>query len=274
MEFAFSLAIKTGLTLVGFAALLTVVLYFGQRQLLYFPDARAPSAGILQAAGFAPAKARTEDGLELTYWIVKPAKPDNFTVVLFHGNAGNAGDRWFLAEPFVAAGYGFVLASYRGYSGNPGMPEEQGLYADGRAVLEQLAQNGIAPETLVLWGESLGSGVATKLASERKVAAVVLQAPFTSVADRAAEMFFYLVTRPFVRDRFENLARIGQIGAPLLIVHGEADRIVPVSHGRRLFEAAAEPKRAVFLPAPAEHNNLFNHGLTERILEFLAALDG
>ena len=128
----------------------------------------------------------------------------------------------------------------------------------------------------MLWGESLGGGIATALAAEaaaagRPVRALILQAPFTSVWARAGELYPFVPARWLVLDRFDNLARIDAIAAPLLIIHGEADTIVPAAHGRKLLEAAKEPKRGVFIPG-AGHNDLDAFGLVERIAEFLDGL--
>lgn len=269
----------TLLTIAGWIAgawlLIVGLLFFGQRSLLYHPDPTPPDASQLRAADFRPLPVRTEDGLELTAWH-RPAAEGRATAILFHGNAGTLGDRLFLGAPLVARGYGLVLAPYRGYGGAPGKPTEQGLVQDGRATLAALESRGIIRRNIVLWGESLGGGVATRLAAEaaadgRPLRAVILQAPFTSVFARAGELYPFVPARWLVLDRFDNRSRIADIGAPLLIVHGEADTVVPVSHGRRLLEAAKEPKAGVFIPH-ADHNNLETFGLIERIVVFLEGL--
>jgi fermentation-respiration switch protein FrsA (DUF1100 family) len=255
----------------GWTAIAGVMLV-SQRALLYHPDPTVPATAPLIAAGFAPFPLETEDGLTLSAWWHPPRRPGGLTTALFHGNAGHLGYRLAGVMPLVASGHGVVLAAYRGYGGNPGRPSEDGLYADGRAALDALARAGIASERVVVWGESLGTGVATKLASEEPVAGVVLQSPYTSIADRAQELYPFLPAHYMVFDRFENEARMGLIRAPLLIVHGEADGVVPVAHGRRLFAAATAPKHGVFIPA-AEHNDLSEHGLADHILAFLATLE-
>ena len=190
------------------------------------------------------------------------------TIAYFHGNAGNIADRGFKVRPFLDAGLGVLLVGYRGYGGNPGAPSEAGLFADGRAALDFLAGQGVPANRIVVFGESLGSGVAVLLASERRLGAVVLEAPFTSAADAGQRAYPFLPVRRLIRDRFDSLSRIGAIGAPLLIVHGECDRVVPADQGRRLLAAAAEPKEGVFLPE-AGHNDAFEHGSVRLALEFL-----
>lgn len=263
---------KLALGLASFAAVCVAGLYFFQRTLIYQPDRSAPSSEAFAQSGFRPLHVTTADGVALVFWLRKPALPDGLTLVLFHGNAGHHGDRLFLDAGLRKSGAGFALASYRGYGGNPGTPNEAGLYADGRAILDRLNAEGIAPGRTVLWGESLGAGVVTRMASERpSFRAVILQAPFTSLIDLGGEIFPLLPVRQLARERYDNLARIGAIAAPLLIVHGEADEVVPVGHGKRLFATANQPKTGVFIPG-ARHNDLADFGLVEILLAFLARL--
>ncbi|MBM3547181.1 MAG: alpha/beta hydrolase [Alphaproteobacteria bacterium] len=257
--------------ILGAWLLLLGLMFFGQRGLLYHPDPRPPDALELRQADFRPLAVRTTDGLGLEAWH-RPAQPGRATLVLFQGNAGNLGDRIHLAMPLALRGYGIVLAPYRGYGGAPGKPTEEGLFRDARATLEALEAIGVSRDRIVLWGESLGGGIATWVATELKpVRALVLQAPFTSVWQRAGEIYPFVPARWLVLDRFDNLSRIAAVGAPLLIIHGEADGVIPASHGRRLLEAAREPKKGVFIPQ-ADHNDLRAFAITDRIAEFLEGL--
>jgi fermentation-respiration switch protein FrsA (DUF1100 family) len=156
------------------------------------------------------------------------------------------------------AGFGLFLAEYRGYGGNAGKPDEEGLTADARAVMSYLAENGIAPSRLIVFGESLGGGPAVKMAVEVPVVGLVLESPYTSIADVAQAHYWYLPARWLVLDRWDSAGRISALRAPLLIIHGENDRVVPIRFGRRLFDLAPEPKQALFVPG-AGHNDLFDH---------------
>ncbi|NNG05007.1 MAG: alpha/beta fold hydrolase, partial [Inquilinus sp.] len=147
---------------------------------VFHPDTEPPSAAVARGAGFAEITYRTADGLTLSA-LHREAAGGLPTIVYFHGNAGHHGHRAGLIQPYHDAGYGVLLASYRGYGGNPGSPAEAGLYTDGRAALDWLAANRVPPSRTVLYGESLGTGVAVQMAVERPVAAIVLQSPFTSV---------------------------------------------------------------------------------------------
>ncbi|NNG05006.1 MAG: alpha/beta hydrolase [Inquilinus sp.] len=244
--------------------------FFFQRSLLYFPagpaaDAERATGGLMRTVSYTAA-----DGQALGGWFHPPAG-DLPTLVYFHGNAGHHGDRAFAILPYAGRGYGVLLAGYRGYGGNPGRPSEQGLYADGRAALDWLAGQGIAADKVVLYGESLGTGVAVQMATEVPVAGLVLQSPFTSAVDVGQNAYWFLPVRLLMWDRYDSLAKIGQVAAPLLVLHGESDGVIPSRFGRRLFEAAPEPKAAHFIPGGG-HNNLNALGISELVLAFLGGL--
>ena len=256
-----------GAAVLGYALLLGGC-YALQRSLMYFPAAALPSPAAAGVPEMVPVTLRTDDGLALKAWYAAARAPRSPSIVYFHGNAGNIADRAYKVRPMLDAGLGVLLVSYRGYGGNPGAPSEAGLFADGRAALDFMGREGVPAARIVAFGESLGSGVAVRLASERRLGAVVLEAPFTSAADAGQHAYPFLPVRQLIRDRFDSLSRIDTIGAPLLIVHGERDRIVPADHGRRLLAAASEPKEGVFLPE-AGHNDAFEHGSVRAALEFL-----
>ncbi len=146
-----------------------------------------------------------------------------------------------------------LLPDYRGYGGSEGSPSEDGLYLDAEACAAWLAKN--APGPVVYVGSSVGSGVAVELATRKAPAGLVLLSPFTSLSDVAQHHYRFLWVRPFVRDRYENLDKLGGLHAPLLVIHGDRDDIVPLAFGRALFEAASEPKTFVEIPG-AGHNDL------------------
>ncbi len=240
-------------------------MYFGQRGFLYHPSSKPADAAILRAAGYAPFAVPSTDGLTLTAWR-RGGDADKPTIVLFHGNAGDASHRIGIAEQAARHGYGVVLATYRGFGGNPGRPSEDGLYADARATLDAAG-----PGPFVLWGESLGTGVATKMANERRVLGVILQSPYISVAERAGEMFAWLPARRLVTDRFDSASRIATIGAPLMVVHGARDTLIPIAHGRAIFDAAKPPKTFVELP-DCGHGDMAGLVFEAGLVEFLGSL--
>src|SRR5689334_8513149 len=240
-----------------------------QRDLMYFPDAlpRVPPSYYEMLDGVREISFTTADGVDLVAWYA-PAPPTRPTVVMFHGNGGSLRGERYRLKRFKDAQLGALLLAYRGYSGNAGVPNEQGLYADARAALDWLAQNGVASTSIVLYGISLGTGVATKMAAERDVGAVILESPYTSTVEVAAFRFPIVPVSWLMEDRFESLSRIRMITEPLLVMHGDSDTVIPQRFGRQLFDAANEPKEG-FWPHGLGHNDIFDNGGLETALEFI-----
>jgi len=252
----------------GYGGLLTLMYVF-QRSLMYFPDrARTPPA----AAGLPKAEEVTltsSDGEKLIAWHVAP-RNDRPLVLYFHGNGGALDLRVERFRALIADGTGLVALSYRGYGGSSGRPSEAGLIRDAHAAYEFAALRH-PQKHLVLWGESLGTAVAIALAAERPVAGLILDAPFTSAADVGANAYPFAPVRWLMKDSFHSERRIARVSAPILILHGEQDTIVPIEFGERLFALAREPKRFVRFPRGG-HVDLDGHGALEVMREFLASL--
>ncbi len=254
---------------VGFAGLM----YVGQRWLMYLPSQDRPDPALSGVPEMRPVRLRTADGLDLLAWYRPPPGPDRPVMVYFHGNAGHIGFRGDKLRPYLDAGLGVLIVEYRGFGGNPGQPTEDGLYADGRAALAFLDAERVPDDRLVLYGESLGGGVAVRMAAERAeerrpAGAVVLEAPFTSIAAVAQRHYFYLPAYWLVKDRFDIESVIDRIDAPLFVFQGERDEVVPNSLGRALYAAAAEPKEAQWYPR-ARHNDLYDHGAARDVIDFI-----
>jgi len=186
-----------------------------------------------------------------------PATTKPFTFVFFHGNADSLSTASEVAEPYIAAGYGFLVAEYRGYSGLPGKPTEAGLYDDGRAAMKGLMAQGVKSENIILFGHSLGTGVATQMAEEFHVGGLMLLAPYLSIPKMAQHNYPIYPVEFVVLDRFENDAKIEKIHVPLLIVNGENDQLIPPSQGKLLYSLANEPKEFHSLPGRG-HNDAFD----------------
>lgn len=227
-----------------------------QRRLMYFPTAAVPTPGELGLRDVEPVTFGTTDGLRLNAWFVAaPPSSPRVTVLVFNGNAGNRAHRGSLAEAFRRHGLQVLLTDYRGYGGNPGIPTESGLAEDSRAARRYLASRAdVDASRIVYFGESLGAAVAVGLAVEHPPAALVLRSPFTSMADVGQHHYPLLPVRLLLRDRFDAIDQIRRVRAPLLVIAGGQDRIVPTAHSRRLYEAAAEPKTLFVLP-DADHND-------------------
>ena len=261
----------TLLKFLGVGALLYLAtlmfLYFMQRSMIYHPDSTRPEPAAWNAPDMSAVTLQTDDELSLLAWW-KPPGDGRPTIVFFHGNGGHIGHRGGKVRGFLERGYGVLLVGWRGYGGNEGKPTEAGLYADGYAALRFLDQQGIGKQKIVLYGESLGTGVAVELASRGAGHVLVLEAPFTSLAQAAADRFPLFPVRWLIRDRFDSQSKIGKVTAPILIIHGEADVVLPVSLGRALLEKANEPKKGVFIQK-AGHNNLYEFGAGDIVLAFL-----
>jgi uncharacterized protein len=235
----------------GFAAycLVVVIIFTFQRRLMYFP---VRSVALPQALGLTNVQEiflTANDGAVLQTW-VHIARPGYPTLLYFHGNAYHLGERASKFSGFADAGFGLIAVSYRGFGKSSGSPCEQGLYADARAAIDYaLELSGLAQDKLIYFGESLGSGVAVQMASERAPGLLVLEAAYTSVETRSAELYPYILgVRRFVLDKYDSLSTITRVHAPLLMLHGEKDSTIPLRHGKTLFAAANEPKTLVIYP--------------------------
>jgi uncharacterized protein len=285
------------------------LLWVFQRRLIYLPSPGPvpPAATVLPGAE--DVAFPTADGLRLNGWFVPPvdnpehpspnpgyapppgdpasagpgeARPGpepgpGPAVLVCNGNGGDRSMRAGLAAALSRLGLAVLLFDYRGYGGNPGSPTEEGLAADARAALEYLAgRPEVDPERVVYLGESLGAAVALRLAVERPPAALVLRSPFASLAEVGQRHYPVLPVSLLLRDRYDSAALAGRLTAPLLVVAGSRDQIVPVSHSRRLFAAAPEPKRLVVLDG-ADHNDYDLHAgprLVGELRAFLAGVPG
>src|SRR5215831_7305540 len=250
---------------VGYLAVL-VLMYFAQRALMYFPDvARTPpsAAGLPQAEEVV---LQTADGEKVIAWHVPP-RGEKPVVLYFHGNGGALSMRAGRFRKLLADGTGLLALSYRGYGGSSGSPTETGLITDAEAAYRFAADKYDAGR-LALWGESLGSGVAVALAAARPVAAVILESPFTSAADVGAGHYPFLPVRWLIKDPFYSDRRIGDVRAPVLVLHGVRDTIVPIALGERLFALVPGPKQFIRFP-DAAHNDLEDHGASRIAGEFL-----
>lgn len=269
---------KTMFWVLGVLALgygmLVVGLYAAQRALLYHPTDDRPRPGHDLAETVRVLDVPSHDGLALFTWWAEPRDADMPVIVYFHGNAGTQVDREERVAAFVARGWGVLMPTYRYNSAAGGRPSEAALIADGRAVLSWLDARGIGAERRVLFGESLGSGVAVALLeNENSAAAVILDAPYDSIVSVASRIYWFVPVRALLKDTFDSLSRVRNVTVPVLIGHGAADRVIPMEHGRRLFDAANEPKTWVMKPE-AGHVGLFEHGFLDDISKFLGDVFG
>jgi uncharacterized protein len=220
--------------------------------MLYFPDRRLHTTPKDAGLDYTDLEIETEDGERLHGWLVEGTAPTRGHVLLCHGNAGNVSDRVLHAKVLSEAGFDVLLFDYRGYGRSTGSPSEEGTYRDARAARERLE------EPAIYVGESLGGAVALELARESPPAGLVLQSTFTSVREMA-RLHYPFIPAGLVPDAYPSIRLIGDLEAPLLVLHGERDDIVPPSHGRALFDAAPEPKQIRTFP-DLGHNDLVPMG--------------
>ena len=238
--------------------LLVLVAYFGQRKLIYFPDRTRVLPSQLGLPGVEERVLKTPDGERLIAWYAK-ARPGEPTLLYFHGNGGGLRERAERVRQLSAEGWGVYMMAYRGYSGSSGTPSEMANVADARLAYGALLLEGVAPEATIAYGESLGTNVATRIAVERRVGGLILEAPYTSIAKLGGQIYPYLPVDLLLIDRYETDKIIAQVKVPILIVHGRRDRTVPVEMGRALAGLVQAPKTLVVLPN-AGHNDLYRDG--------------
>ena len=248
-----------------------VFLYFYQRNLLYHPNENNYSGDKI-SVDIKKVKITTSDNIELLGWYHEKNPKNYKTLVFFHGNAGSLENRIHKLNHFQDMDINFLIIAWRGFSGNNGKPSEEGLYEDGRSTIDWLIKNGIRKEDIILYGESLGTGVATYLAQNKNFAGIILETPFTSMVDAAKKFYPYIPVNLILKDKFENSKKIKNIKIPILIMHGEADQIVPFSMGKKIFEMANEPKYSYFTKYD-NHMMEYNEKLVLALKSFFKSLN-
>jgi hypothetical protein len=259
--------VKIALSLVAIYAIVVVAAWAGQRRLMYFPDrARASPAdhGLPQVVEL---ELVTVDGERVRVWYGRAAEGQP-TLLYFHGNAGSFPDRANRMRDYLARGRGVFMMTYRGFGGSSGKPSESANVADALLAYDALRSRGVAPRDIIVYGESLGSGIAVQVAALREVGGVILDAPYTSTVDVGVKAYPFLPVRWLMADRYETLTHLPRVSVPLLVVHGDRDRVIPVSMGQAVFEAAGEPKRLVILRG-AGHTDHASFGSFEAIQRWL-----
>jgi pimeloyl-ACP methyl ester carboxylesterase len=231
--------------------------YLTQRQMIYFPDQRSSlprEAGVpeMNIVSF-----KTRDNLSLSAWYSPPKDSNQPTIIYLHGNAGNIADRAPLVKPYIAQGFGVLLVTYRGYSGNPGIPTEYGLYNDARGAVRFIEKEQDSP-CIFLMGNSIGAAVAMQMAVEPElpIKGLILQSPFTSLVDIGKYHYWYLPVEKLAKDKYDAFSRAERVKVPTLVIQGTADSIVPPEFGRKLYDALPEPKE-VHEVYGKDHNTLF-----------------
>ncbi len=245
-----------------------ITIFIIQPLLIYFPDMERVAPKDLGFDTVDEIELETPDGERLVAWYAPPATDDAPTLLYFHGSSGNLARRKERMHRFVRNGYGVLMPSYRGYSGSTGKPSQAWLTSDGLLAYDHLIHIGTSAERIILYGESLGTGIAAPVAAARDIAGLVLEAPFTAAVDIAEQRYPFLPVRPFMYDKWESIRIINRVHVPLLIIHGAEDKVVPVHHGKTLFAAASHPKDLVVIEE-AGHTGLLRLGAWEPVQAFI-----
>ncbi|MEX0350399.1 MAG: alpha/beta hydrolase [Paracoccaceae bacterium] len=237
-------------------------MYVAQRSFVFKPAGEVATPAAVGVPEATAATVRMGDGTEVVVWTAPPAKEGAPTVLFFHGNSGNLSDRADRFRHILDSGYGLYAPGYRGYPGSEGAPSEAAFIADG---LEHFDRMAIGQTPVIVHGQSLGTGVATAVAAQRPgVDLLVLEAPYTATVDMAAEKYPWLPVSLLMKDQFASRDRIGDVEAPVFIMHGTADDVIPVAHGEALFAYANDP-RSLMIAEGADHGNLWDHGLWDEV---------
>jgi len=209
----------------------------------------------------------TCDDIELLAWFSK-AKYHKPTLIYLHGNSFDIGERAYRIQRYLNEGWGVLLFAWRGYSGNKGHPTENNLYKDAESALKWIEKNtDLQKSDLVIYGESLGTGVAVELGTRYLFKSIVLEAPFTSISDIAQKKYKIYPVKFFVLDKFDNYKKITKVFSPLLIISGMKDEVIPHSHSVKLFTKANDPKDYLFI-GEAMHNNLYDFNIDKKVINF------
>ncbi|WP_020177926.1 alpha/beta fold hydrolase [Methylopila sp. M107] len=255
---------------IGAAALYGLVclaMFMAQKSFLFHPTPVTGSPDVYGLGGFQRVTITTEDGAALVGWFHDNPSREK-ALVYFYGNADALPPYAGFFDRLARSGYSVLAVNYRGYGGSTGAPSEQGFYRDGDAALRFLAGR-VSAEKITVMGRSIGSGVAVDLAARNPVGLLVLISPFTSIPNVASKLFWWLPVNLLMTERFASNDKIKAVRAPVLVIHGDADTLIPPEEGRRLYEAANEPKRLEILPG-VDHIDI-DFG---RVFELVAAFEG
>jgi hypothetical protein len=237
--------------------------YLYQRKLLYHPSENNYTGDEIQF-DYKEVFIEVDKDLKLKSWFLEKDLKKNKTILYFHGNAGDLTNRVHKLNELNKLDVNILIISWRGFSGNQGKPTEKNLYNDARKSVEWLNETGVTNKNIILYGESLGTGVATELGQNNSFSGIVLESPFTSIADAAKIYYPYLPVNLLLKDRYDTIKKIKNIKIPVLIMHGKKDNIVPFFMGEKLYQMANEPKYKYFSEED-DHMMEFNDDLLNAV---------
>ena len=247
--------------------IIILFVYFYQRNLLYHPSENNYLNDKINF-NYEEIFIETDKNINLKSWFIKKDLNKFKTVLIFHGNAGNLFNRVYKLNELNKLDVNILLISWRGFSGNKGKPTEKNLYHDAEEAIKWLNNRGAISKNIILYGESLGTGVATELGTSNAFGGIILESPFTSIANAAKIYYPYLPVNTILKDRYDSIGKIKNITTPILIMHGRKDNIVPQKMGLELYEKANQPKFSYF-PENDDHMMEYNDNLLNSIKLFI-----
>jgi len=259
------------LILVSIYFFILISTYIFQRSLLYHPKENNYFGDTLTVE-IEKVKINTQDGIELLSWYHNKNLNSYKTILFLHGNAGSLENRIHKINHFKEMNVNFLLISWRGFSGNKGKPTEKGLYEDAKSAVAWLKSKGVNENNIIIYGESLGTGVATEIAQNKNFAGIILESPFTSMVDAGKNKYPYLPVRLLLKDKYESNRKIKNIKSPILIMHGKVDNLVPFDMGKKMYELANEPKYYYFSEYD-DHMMEYNEKLLQVLKDFISSLN-
>ena len=248
-----------------------IFLFFFQRNILFVPDRSTPSITETNVSEISEVKIETKDGLSLLSWFYR-GKLEKPLIIYFQGNAGNISDRDYKARFLIDNDYSVLLLGYRGYGGNKGQPSEEGLRKDGEAALEFATREGFQVSDIILYGESLGTGVVVDLGTRAMFKGIVLEAPYTSIEALAKKRYWFIPVTYLLKDKFDSISKVSQLTSPTLVLHGDSDKVINVDCGKQLYDAIPQPKNFTAFSGGG-HSNLFDFGAGNEIISFIDSLN-
>ena len=251
--------------------LVLILLFIFQRNLMYHPDENNYFGDKLKV-NIEKVKIKTSDNINLLAWFHKKDLKKFKTIVYFHGNAGKLENRIHKLNHFKDMKVNFLIIAWRGFSGNEGKPSEEGLYEDGNSSIRWLKNLGLTEKDIIIYGESLGTGIATEIAQNKNFAGLILETPFTSMIDAAKNFYPYIPVDLILKDKYKNNVKIKNINVPLLVMHGEEDQIVPFWMGKKIYEIANKPKYSYFTKYD-DHMMEFDKNLVLTLKTFIKSLN-
>ena len=248
-----------------------ILLFVFQRNLMYHPDENNYFGDKLEVE-IEKVNIKTSDDINLLGWFHNKNLENYKTIIYFHGNAGKLENRIYKLNHFKDLNVNFLIIAWRGFSGNEGKPSENNLYTDGISAIEWLKKKGVTEKDIIIYGESLGTGIATEIAQNKNFAGLILETPFTSMVEAAKNFYPYIPVGLLLKDKYKNQEKIKNINIPVLVMHGKADQIVPFWMGKKIFDLANNPKYSYFTDND-DHMMEYDSKLVSALNDFLNRLN-